>query len=283
MPIQRIRWQVAPWGLALVLAAWAAAHGEEKDISDRAPATLREMIDRGAHQFEVFVSEDADKPARAIEALRWANNARGSEDGVTVLYIHAGRPIATACLYPWAGNLVHDFEAISRDSVVARDQGTIIWRPRQSSVKFADIPGAPAPAESPTQRLRQMKALAEQFQSTLVGWKADNTDREELRLLQRPLYRYEIKDDGPILDGAVFAFVMGTDPESLLLIESVNVNGAPRWQFAFARRTSGELEGRHRDKVVWNAPRYPETKDPQRPHFSKTTPIPPELAADARK
>ena len=177
---------------------------------------------------------------------------------------------------------MHDFEAISRDRIVARDQGAIFWRPRESGVKFADIPEAPAPAEKRPQRLRQMKALAEQFESTLLGWKRDNTDREQLRMLQRPLYRYETKG-GPIVDGAVFAFVMGTDPESLLLIEAVEREGKTIWQYAFARRTSGELEGRHRDQVVWHADRYPFMKDPLQPHFSKGTIIPPELLPEPGK
>jgi hypothetical protein len=110
----------------------------------------------------------------------------------------------------------------------------------------------------------------------MLGWKRDDTDRESLRLLPRPLYRYETSD-GPIIDGAVFAFVMGTDPETLLLIEAVENADGTAWQYAFARRTSGELEGRHAGKVVWKAARYPETKDPTRSHFSLGTPIPPAI------
>jgi hypothetical protein len=75
---------------------------------------------------------------------------------------------------------------------------------------------------------------------------------------------------------------MGTDPESLLLIEAVQEGDKSIWEFAFARRTSGELEGRHRDKVVWHAPRYPAMKDPNQPRFSLGTPIPPALLAPSR-
>ena len=117
-----------------------------------------------------------------------------------------------------------------------------------------------------------MKSLAAEFQSSMLGWKADSTDREELRLLPRPLYRYEPNGDAgkesTVIDGAVFAFVMGTDPESLLLIEAVKRGEKETWEFGFARRTSGELEGRHKDKVVWHANRYPQSTDPAQPHFS---------------
>jgi len=241
------------------------------------PQSLRELIDAAVNQIEVFADADAKDAAKPLVALRWANNARGSEDGMTILYVHAGRPLAAACLYPWDKRLIHDLQSLSREKIVARKDGALVWQPQEPAVKYASIPDAPAPAETPTQRLRQLKSLAEQFQSAMLGWKADSTDREELRLLPRPLYRYEPKE-GQVLDGAVFAFVMGTDPESLLLIEAVKgEDGEATWQFAFARRTSGELEGRHQDKVVWHADRFPQTGDATKPNFGIGTPIPPEL------
>ena len=103
-----------------------------------------------------------------------------------------------------------------------------------------------------------------------------------MRLLPRPLYRYETTDETNF-DGAVFAFVMGTDPESLLLLEAVKQGATAKWRFAFARRTSGELEGRHRDRVVWTAARYPEEHNPRQPHFSFGRPIPAELLTPASK
>jgi len=261
------------------------ARGEEDHA---APANLRELIDAAVTQMEVLPAGDDKEvdrePSTPLVALRWANNQRGSEDGVTILYIHKGRPLACACLYPWAGELIHDFGALGRGKIEARRTGTTkaIWEPRESGVVFADIPAAPPPDATAAGRLRQLKALAGQFQSTMLGWKSDDTDREELRLLPRPLYRYAAGDgavsDGAAFDGAVFAFVMGTDPESLLLLEAVEDRGGKaKWQYGFARRTSGQLEGRHRDKVVWKAARYHETRDAPRPHFAAGTPIPKEL------
>ncbi|MCI0361335.1 MAG: hypothetical protein L0211_22865 [Planctomycetaceae bacterium] len=245
------------------------------------PKSLRELIDAAVNQVEA--DADAKEPAKPIVSLRWANNVRGSEDGLTVLYIFEGQPLAAACLYPWEKRLIHDFESISRGKIVARQESQLVWQPQESGVTFAPIPEAPAPEATRALRLRQMKSLAEQFQSAMLGWKADSTDREELRMLPRPLYRYEPKEmsgaaKGPVvIDGAVFAFVMGTDPESLLLIEAVKKDGTAVWEYGFARRTSGELEGRHNGNVVWHADRYPESRDPAKPHFSVSQPIPPEL------
>jgi hypothetical protein len=238
------------------------------------PETLRELIDQSLEWYQVYPARDAQEPCKMLIALRWANNSRGSEDGATLIYVANGRPYAAACVYPWSKRLEHDFESLSRGPLVARREGQIIWQPQTAGVSFADIPEAHAPEASPAARLRQMKALAERFSGILLGWKVDNSDREELRLLPRPLYRYETKG-GEVLDGAVFAFAMGTDPEILLLIEAVKVEDQPRWQFAFARRTSGELEGRLDGKAVWSAKRFPEQSDPTKPHYTRGTVVDP--------
>ena len=279
--------RVATFASAVAIAAQLAGQEPASEPAAAEPRTFRELMDRAVNQVEVFADADAKTPAKPIVALRWANNARGSEDGLTLIYVFEGRPLAAACLYPWDKRLIHDcealgrFDSLGRGKIVARRDGQLIWQPQKSGVLFAPISDAPTPETTPAARLRQMKSLAEQFQSTMLGWKSDSTDREELRMLPRPLYRYEPKDDpaadNAVIDGAVFAFVMGTDPESLLLIEAVRRGDKTSWEFGFARRTSGELEGRHNDKVVWHADRYPQTTDPAQPHFSVGAPIPPEL------
>jgi hypothetical protein len=266
-------------GLAAALAS-PGVRAQQAGAAPDEPKTLRELIDASIKSYKVFPDADAKQPAEVLTALRWANNTRGSEDGLTLLFMHGGRPLAACCIYPWAGRLEHDFESLSRDKIVARRDSTIVWQPEAAGVAFADVPEAPPPAATRAMRLRQMKSLAEKFQATLLGWKTDNTDREELRLLSRPLYRYDPKE-GPVTDGAVFAFAMGTDPEALLLLEVVKAGADAKegikWQYAFARRTSGELEARLDGKTVWKASRFPRQRDPRLPHFTLGTPIPPGL------
>ena len=56
-----------------------------------------------------------------------------------------------------------------------------------------------------------------------------------LRLLARPLARYGERGSTPA-DGAVFSFVLGTNPEAFLMIESrIGTEGA-EWQYACLRR-----------------------------------------------
>jgi hypothetical protein len=273
---------------AIVLLAWLALGagsllGQEpaaREAADGAtePRTLRELIDASVKWYDVFASLEASEPAQPLVALRWANNTRGSEDGITSLYVAGGRPVAAACVYPWDGRLEYDFESLSRGPIAAKQGEAVVWQPAKAGVSFAPIPGAPPPDEKPAARLRQMKELAGRFRGTLLGWKADNSDREELRLLTKPLYRYEGRAE-PIVDGAVFALAMGTDPEILLLIEAVQEGDKATWQYAFARRTSGQLEARLDDSVVWEAARFPTQRDSRLPHFTLATPLPPAIAA----
>jgi hypothetical protein len=113
-----------------------------------------------------------------------------------------------------------------------------------------------------------MKTLSERFKVALVGARPDGTeDREELRLLPRPIYRYDLDAakaaHHELIDGAAFAFAQGTDPEAVLLIEAVRRGDLTTWQYAFGRSTGYTLEAKLGPSVVWNAPVMPTWNDPK--------------------
>ncbi len=104
-------------GLATALAS-PAARAQQAGAAPDEPKTLRELIDASIRWYDVFPDADAKQPAEVLTALRWANNTRGSEDGVTLLFVHGGRPLATCCVYPWAGRLEHGFGSLSRGTPI---------------------------------------------------------------------------------------------------------------------------------------------------------------------
>ena len=263
---------VMAWLLPLAALGQGDSKNDAEVSATKTPSPLRKLMDESLAGDELFVNERSATPMTAKVVLRWTNNTRGSEDGMTVLYLADGRPEAVCCFYPWEKSLIHEFDSLSRGTLLAKQDGVVVWSPEKPGVQFQPIPSADAPAEMPAARLRQMKTLASQFSSTMLGWKADKTDREPLRLLPQPLYRYDNKRSD-VLDGAVFAFVQGTDPESLLLLEAFKKGNGFEWQFAFVRRTSGELEGRHKDTVVWHADRFPASNDPRSTHRSLGRPL----------
>ena len=269
------------WGLVALALASIGSADDSPDVEDSQAQTkeLNEVIERSIDWYEVLPSADAKTPLRPQPVLRWRNVARGQVgEAMMVIWCDHGRPSAMASIFPWEGMLQHEFGLLSRSAeLVTRDKGAVVWSPNTPGIKFEDFPDAPEPSDSATARLRQMKSLAERFQATMTGWKGDNSDREELRLLPRPLYRYDLKDskvDHPDLeDGALMGFVMGTDPEVVLVLEAVSRNRRSVWQYAFARATSGGLEAKLDGRVVWVAEKYPGNRGPGNPQMTLSRPL----------
>lgn len=57
--------------------------------------------------------------------------------------------------------------------------------------------------------------------------------------------------DANVLDGALFVFAEGTDPEANLLLEALG-GDTPAWNFSFARMNIVEFRGKHRGREVWH-------------------------------
>jgi hypothetical protein len=241
---------------------------------------IKAMVEESVDWYRVFIDSNAPEPMPPHRVLRWRNVTRGTQEseGVFVLWVNKGRPVALASIYPWEGELNHDFVSLSREGkLVAREGGRVVWSPETPGVEFKDFPGAPVPADTPAGRLRQMKVLADRFKVTMTGWKADKSDREELRLLPKLLFREELSEavtpTPGWIDGGVFAFVQGTDPEAVLLLEAVRVNGRPHWQYGFARATSGGLEARLDKTAVWAVEFLAGQPTPLKPQMSLRRPL----------
>jgi hypothetical protein len=231
------------------------------------------LIDATVERYRLQPASDAQKPLDPQVAIRWRNPTRGGQaNAIFVLWVHDGRPAAAASVFA-LGQLCHEFVSLSRTKgLVAHEGDALVWSPSVAGVQFQDVADAPTPAESPVVRLRQMKELVRRFSATLTGWKSSETGPEELRLLPQQLYRYDIdaaKSTHPGLrDGAVFAFVQGTDPEVLLLLEAVaEGDRPPGWQFAFARATSGGLEANLDGKLVWKVEQLLDDKSRTKPQI----------------
>ena len=141
------------------------------------------MVEESVGWYQVFVDASAPEAMMPHRVLRWRNATRGTQEsaGVFVLWVNKGRPEASASIYPWEGDLVHEFMSLSPGAkLVAREGGRVIWSPETPGVEYKDIPAAPAPADTPAARFKQMKVLTDRFKVTMTGWKPDKSDREEL-------------------------------------------------------------------------------------------------------
>jgi hypothetical protein len=100
-----------------------------------------------------------------------------------------------------------------------------------------------------------MRALSLEFSTFMIDDRSNaKGERQALRLLPQPLYRHQ-STAPEVIDGALFAFVLGTDSEVLLLIEARAASDTTKWQYAFARMNNDELIGLHNEREVWRVGR----------------------------
>jgi hypothetical protein len=229
-----------------------------------------------ARAYRIVLSSD-DGPEelklRSEPLLRWTNPIRRTTDGTVFLWTHHDRPAAVLCMYPNLGALDHEFQSLAEAPLAAyyESSDSPDWTPREPGVTFRPVPEAPSPAASGAGRLSQMRGVARRFRA-LFGERADE---HELRLLTQPLYRYPAKGSAEN-DGAVFAFVQGTDPEMLLIVEIRNgADGEPRWHYAAARMTVVNLHLEYQEQPVWSAAWHSQS-DRENAYicFSRRTPLP---------
>ena len=136
---------------------------------------------------------------------------------------------------------------------------TKIWTPDYQQLKPRRIPNAPAVAKSERTRLVQMKSMIRQFAGQMVQSKQTH----QLRLLPQPLYR--LNGSSPEKDTALFAMIFdqGTDPEILISIQTVEVDGSPVWHFQPVRFSWRELTLQHLQNDVWHVDEFIERERPR--------------------
>ncbi len=201
--------------------------------------------------------------------IRFSKPVSELKDAALFVWMCEGRPVA-GCTVLWQKELglYHEFQSLALEPLRAERDGKVAWELAQPGITFAPIPDASMPAETPNKRLIQMKSLAEQFRSEAIKgapFYAENSVYQ-LRLLPKVLLRYS-HPDRPELEGAIFAFVQDTDPESLLLIENREREGKTGWEFAMAPMTGWPVKGWHKDKEVWSIERRHPAPDPAKPYF----------------
>ena len=233
---------------------WADPPKDEKALAE----AFRAFAKREALTHSIRL-EGSDRPLtlHPEPVLTWSNPVMGTIYGDIFVWTENGRPEAVASIYRFYSPDPHranEFHSLALGKLTAERDGVAVWRPSRPGLELKPIPGAPAPADSAAGRLRQMRALAQEFtgrQTNRAG-----VDRD-MRLLTQPIYRYE-NTKGSLIDGGLFVFVQGTDPEVFLLIEArLPREGAPAWLFGATRMHGINLRLNHRGRAIWNAPEIP--------------------------
>jgi hypothetical protein len=254
--------------LVVCTPAWAQAPADDAERnaqSDAARAARAAELTRKAAEDYTIRREGETTPLKLSprSLLQWSNPVAGSIHGSVFVWTKNGRPEAVASIYKFSSPLHHlgvEFHSLASVPLTAERDGTTAWSPARPGLEFKPVAGAPRPDAAPARRLRQMRALAQDFTATETTRGSEKTTGEritrKLRLLTQPVLRYE-NPDPDILDGGLFTFVEGTDTEIFLLIEARRAGDGFRWEFALARMNSIEMHVSHNGKEVWQKDELP--------------------------
>lgn len=186
--------------------------------------------------------------------LRWTNHLRRRFYGDVFIWTYHGRPEAVATITNVYGNrhaIETEAHSLSLTSLAATREGQPLWHPALAGIQLRPVLDAPEVAANSSGRLQQMRGMARQFSA----FASPMSKRQQLRMLSRPVYRYA-STDPLVVDGAMFAFTNGTDPDVFLLIEARRISERHEWQFAVARfNAHTELQVSYNGREVWTAAR----------------------------
>jgi hypothetical protein len=198
--------------------------------------------------------------------LRFTNPVSGLQDGGFFLWTsESGRPMVGAQVFLTKDNLwIHEFQSLAPTPFKVTGQGKVVWQPKRPGVQVAPFPDASVPANTAVKRLVQMRELAGKF--TASDEFEGRPKSDALRLLSKPLVRFG-KEGSQTQDGALFVHAHGTDPELMIVIESLKVDDGYRWHYSLAPMTGYALQASLDDKVVWQVPWRKPPFDPNEPFF----------------
>jgi hypothetical protein len=239
-------------GLTLAIALIGQAPDETPEAFAAAAGARLAYMKESVLTYEIRPADEPDRPytLQREPVLRFSNPVGRSRDGTVYLWMDRnGRPsVVVQATLNRRGVWVHEFSSLATGPFTAVSPKIAeTWSPAQGGIEFKPLPGAPTPGATPEVRLAQMRELARRFKLEddfqFEGW-------QPLRLLPKLFARYG-KDHAPALDGALFAYVLTTDPEAYLMLEARPGKPAPEWHYAFARSTGYPLKASWEGEVVW--------------------------------
>lgn len=257
---------------------------------DDRPARLVEMREIATSFQAAKLDGETRVPAvLAGEPLyRWNDPTREFSDGTLWFWRAAGQPIGVVAIefYPQnkAFGIIWNLEFTSlatgpieveggkhfdnryNDLAPPRPDGRLRWAPSKGGIELRELPSAPEPAGTDAERLRQMRDILKRFSARELF----HSQEYALRLISHPIDRYADAGSG-LVDGAIFLYANGTNPEVLLLVEVHRRRaGRATWWYAGAPLARAVVTLRLDRQDVWS-------------HTSKQVPSPQDIYFLARK
>ncbi|HLJ11320.1 MAG TPA: hypothetical protein VKU82_09025 [Planctomycetaceae bacterium] len=253
----------------------AAREPEDSAPKDKFADDRLKYMTKALQKYTVVLDGDAEKRA-ALDPkvkMRWSNPLGDVVDGLLTVYTTgpAARPAMIAHFHlhgPLLNGLeMHEFADVHPGPVELVRGRRTIWSPKERFARFQKLPDAPQPSTKAPLRLAQIKSMAERFE-VIDRFRQPNSEPqpEVLRMMARPTYRYG-KDDEELVDGALFTYVLATDPEACLVIEIHRRDDKYEWVYMFCPMTIYSLDAKLDGKPVWTKPEAMVFNNSAAPHY----------------
>lgn len=248
---------------------------QEVQNQSAASAALQRMR-RRALSLTMYTDRERERESAPLQdkpLLRYSDPGGITTDASIWAWGNAGRPLALCAIFyerksPREEKWSCELTALVDERYIVQGEAGWQWSPEKSDVDFQPMPGAPPPSDTATLRRRQMNEIVERFDVSET-FNAERTD--QLRLMPRSLYRYSDAEHG-LIDGALYAFANGTNPETLLIVECrSDSKAAATWQYGFARLSAAQLQAKLGDAVVWRRAGIVRW-NPHEPYYSRFGP-----------
>ena len=228
----------------------------------------RRIIEAAAAAYKLYANQELIRSPNPV--LRFDDTVTLSQHGSVYLWTDSrSRPLAIASFYFQAdGARVDEFQSLSTvDSLRAEYEGQIVWNPKAIGIEFQSLEDEHEVPSAKERRLGVMRTIARRFTASVMDRRAG---RLELRLLPQPLYRYgdEEKD---VVDGALFSYAKGTNPEVLLVLEARAEGPVRKWRYALARMSARGCNATLDGTEIWALPAVGYKQDSDQPYFNRYT------------
>jgi hypothetical protein len=236
-------------GLAAALVCVPGLFGQEKQTDEK--TEFAEFLDDARHYVIRMLKPEATFTLHEPVIQNFTNPERNQERGSVFVWLNESRPAVLGQFFRF--NIrgerpkKHALHTTSAGPLEATFHDRVAWTPEVPGVEWAPFPGAPKVAATRTERQLQMRQIARAFQVKLHDPRGEVSD---LRLAARPLFDYSAPKVG-VTEGALFSFMIATDPEAILMVEAADEQGKPGFRYAFARFHFWKLTAKLGDKTVW--------------------------------
>lgn len=207
--------------------------------------------------------EPGEKHFGTEAILRYSDPTRQITDASVWRLGQSGRPRAVLVLEVYRGTRIQ-MEPTALVNPPKQLKGkSWQWNPKAAPFDWKPIPTEVSVAGSAEQMQRQIRQLSRKFAAA----ESFRGQSYQLRLMPKPLLRYADDRNG-VLAGVVFAWVHGTNVETLMSIEvQKSLSGATACVAGFSRLGAASFDLKFDGQPFWDAPAVSSTSSTNAYYF----------------